>query len=68
MSATCSLFPPTTCGPLAFLPINPLNGIRKEGSLEGVSHEGGAPMKGLVPLKKRCWERLRAGGEEDNMG
>lgn len=35
MSATCNLFPPATWGPLAFLPINPLNGIRKGGSLEG---------------------------------
>ena len=58
MSATCSLFPPTTWGPLAFLPINPLNGIRKEGSLEAVSHEGGAPMKGLVPLKKEMLGKI----------
>ena len=25
LSASCSLFPPATWGPLAFLPVNPLN-------------------------------------------
>ena len=30
MSATCNLFPPTSWGPLVFLPVNPVNVFEKQ--------------------------------------